>query len=575
MEDEGASGVCDTPKGFGSVALLALRTLLKELLEIDLPSLKECALAFQAAFESSWHALSAWAAVMTLLLSPVLHFLAVLARAVWPHVQGAAAALLRYQASLPLSTVLAEVAVVVFVVAVYLLRRFIVRQRYLPRAQRRVRLFRATLSRRYASFTAAVERNLRLSARAFPHVVYWTAAGSFAWLTPYPAGWLRENFSVFVTASWPTLYGLYLTLLLRSQNQDAPNGISSTGAGGAGTPGGANGGVDVGGGTTGARRRTRISTPVRTPVASTSTSTSTPGTGTGTSSMARSPGAALGRGARVMPQDVDRVLMYWVVFTVVKVISLLPFASTAAEIVGKPFVRSIAFFLVLWMHLPGPGSGLQLVYSKLEPLVHKYVKDLRASQNGYSGMIEKWQDLAVLLRLMTKEHAELLTDNIADSWMLVPALLCFFTPAFITNFGCVYAGLVVPSLNSIKTLGLGRSQSRSTAADMSMSDGWAALATSPSSARVRWITYWVAYGGWWQVSWQLGALLRIIPFATHAQLALLLWLQVPVFRGGGRILDFGERCMERWAQGTGADASAAVAESATPWYSASSPSQPQ
>ena len=45
---------------------------------------------------------------------------------------------------------------------------------------------------------------------------------------------------------------------------------------------------------------------------------------------------------------------------------------------------------------------------------------------------------------------QLLTDNVADSWMLVPTVLCFFTPSFIAKFGCVYAGLVVPSLNSIK-----------------------------------------------------------------------------------------------------------------------------
>ena len=311
---------------------------------------KECALAFQAAIESSWHALSAWAAVITLLLSPVLSFLAVLVRAVWPHAQGAVAALLQYQASLPLSTVLAEAAAVVFVVAAYLLRRFIVRQRYLPRAQRRIRLFRARLSRGYASFTGAVERNFRLSARAFPHVVYWTAAGSCAWFAPGPAAWLRENFSALVTAGWPTLYGLYLTLLLRSQNRDPRSGARAD-VGGVGTPGGVGVGVGVGGGG-GASRRTP--TPVRTPVAR----TSTPGAGT----PARSPGAALGRGARVMPQDVDRVLMYWVVFTVVKVVSLLPFASTAAEIVGKPFVRSVAFFVVLWMHLPGPGSGLQVLH---------------------------------------------------------------------------------------------------------------------------------------------------------------------------------------------------------------------
>lgn len=48
----------------------------------------------------------------------------------------------------------------------------------------------------------------------------------------------------------------------------------------------------------------------------------------------------------------------------------------------------------------------QVVYASLEPLVHKYVRDLRAPQNGYSGTIKKWQDMVVFVRLMTKEHAE-------------------------------------------------------------------------------------------------------------------------------------------------------------------------
>lgn len=54
------------------------------------------------------------------------------------------------------------------------------------------------------------------------------------------------------------------------------------------------------------------------------------------------------------------------------------------------------------------------------------------------------------MRLPHRTRLQLLTDNIADSWMLVPVLLCFFTPSFMTKIGCVYAGLVVPSLNSIK-----------------------------------------------------------------------------------------------------------------------------
>lgn len=45
---------------------------------------------------------------------------------------------------------------------------------------------------------------------------------------------------------------------------------------------------------------------------------------------------------------------------------------------------------------------------------------------------------------------QILAENIADSWMLLPVPLFLFTPSFITNLGCLYTGLVVPALNSIK-----------------------------------------------------------------------------------------------------------------------------
>lgn len=311
---------------------------------------KECASALQVALQCSWHSLSAWASVLMLFLSPLLQFVAVLARAMWPHVQGAAIGLWKYQTSLPLSTVCAEVAAVVLIIAALLLRRFIVRQRYIPRAQRRIRLFRAGVNRAYRSFTASVERKFRVSARAFPHVVYWSAAGSFAWMAPDLAGKLRENFSAFLTVTWPTMYALYLALLLRSQDRsNGEGGANGDGDGGANGDGDSVAGTPGGGAAAGARR-----TQVRTPP-----TVRTPGEGT----PARSPGSMLARGAPVSPQDVDRVLMYWVVFTVTTCCGCVPFVLSALEIVATPYARSIGFFVVLWMHLPGPGSGLQVSIS--------------------------------------------------------------------------------------------------------------------------------------------------------------------------------------------------------------------
>lgn len=297
-------------------------------------------MAFQVALQSSWVFLSAWGSVFALVLSPVLQLLAVLAGAVWPHARSGAINLWRFQASLSLYTVCAEVAVVVFVILVVLLRRFIVRHRYIPRAQRRVLLFRARVNRGYLSFTASVERKFRLSARAFPHVVYWAAAAAFGWLAPDFSAALRDKTWVFVTVTWPTLYALYLALLIRGQG---PSGGSPGQGERTGGPGKALA-VAAGAASTTTSRSPAVRAPRRSPM---------------------SPGeAALARRVGVTPHDVDRVLMYWVVFTVARCCGALPgyvpFASSVVERLATSAVRTAAFFLVLWVHLPGPGSGLEV-----------------------------------------------------------------------------------------------------------------------------------------------------------------------------------------------------------------------
>lgn len=228
------------------------------------------------------------------------------------------------------------------VILVILLRRFIVRRRYIPRVQRSVHLFRTQMNRRYLAFTAAVERNFRVSAKAFPHVVYWTLAGLFAWFAPDTAGNCRDKMWVGVTASWPSLYALYLALSLRSQN-------SST--------------VVLDEGSRGRGPRVLPGQPAHSRRALTVTRKNVSGS--------RSMAAVNGREATptrgsttVLPHDVDRVLMYWVVFTMARCCSVLagyvPFAASVLQVVAPPIVRTMTFLAVVWMHLPGPGSGLQV-----------------------------------------------------------------------------------------------------------------------------------------------------------------------------------------------------------------------
>lgn len=287
-------------------------------------------MALQNALQASFESISAWASVVVLILSPILRFAAVLGKAVWPHVVNATTSFVRFQSSLSPTTLLAEVAGITLAILLILLRRFIVRRRYIPRAQRSVRLFRARMNRRYLAFTAAVETNFKLSARVFPHAMYWVATGLFTWLAPELAGRLREKFWVGVTVTWPALYALYLVLCVRGQ----------------------------GSGEVGARRNSMGSRNRRASEVAAAAAVRSPPTASPTSSEGGS------RVAVVTPRDVDRVLMYWVVFTMATCSAVLaqhiPFAAPVISTLTPPVVRTAAFFGVVWMHLPGPGSGLQV-----------------------------------------------------------------------------------------------------------------------------------------------------------------------------------------------------------------------
>lgn len=303
-------------------------------------------LALNQALHSTWASLAAWFSVLTLVLSPLLRLLRVLGRAMWPHVRRGAARAARYQASLPLSTVLIEVAVAVGVVLLLLLRRCIVRRRYIPRLQHNLRLARGRLNDMYWSFSTAVERNFRLSARAFPHVVYWAAAVLLVCLAPDYVAKVRDSMWVCVGVTWPALYALYLVLLLRGQS-GTPVSMRRT------TPSRA---MQVVANATFRSPSSAVQDSRRASRRSLSPASTSP----------MSPavdGARTGR-IKVSPEDVDRVLMYWVLFALTSCCRVaagyLPFAGMLLAKVAPSTVRTLAFLAVVWMHLPGPGSGSQV-----------------------------------------------------------------------------------------------------------------------------------------------------------------------------------------------------------------------
>lgn len=314
----------------------------------------------------------------------------------WPRVQGVPTRLSNFLASV-ISNVSTEVGAVVIVLIVnLLLLRFFPRGRYPHRAR---------LDGAGASYSELVGRMFHPSHRAFPHVVYWVSAGLFAFLAPEPTAKVWDTFGLFVTATWPSLYALYLAMRLRSE--DVPDSADTPGA-----------------------RRTLQRQELTT-----------------------SPSSADHdhpvHSASVVSPQVDRVLTYWIVFAVVMCCSYVPLASSVAEKVATlSFVGPAAFFLVLWVHLLGPESGLQVtsgslvfysdlprklsqlhtcarwletwlhsnksphpllqvVYDSLEPLVRTHVQHVRLpGWLSHTGRLQRLQGRLVFVGLLTRDNAK-------------------------------------------------------------------------------------------------------------------------------------------------------------------------
>ena len=130
-----------------------------------------------------------------------------------------------------------------------------------------------------------------------------------------------------------------------------------------------------------------------------------------------------------------------------------------------------------------------------------------------------WAGLRMLTYtgVISTEAAAALTDICADGWVLL-ALVFLATPGgFLTQVGCLLAGLVWPAACSALLVG--------------------ATGSRALQRQLQWAKYWACYAsllhaghelertGLWQ--WAVGG--------HHLHLLLVVWLQVPYFRGAPRL----------------------------------------
>ncbi|CAM9731857.1 unnamed protein product, partial [Phaeothamnion confervicola] len=398
--------------------------------------------ALGGAVATTWTSLVAWYKLWLLVLTPPLRAVWVCLSDAWPVMRALLVAVWDWQAAQPTTVLLAEIGGVLSLLLLYLLQRFIARRRYVPRARAKVAAVRHRVSKRYHTFIAEVEKKSNFAARTLPHACFWIVAVTAAVFAPDLVATVTEGLGWdLLTVFFPVLSTLFLVRGLK------------------GSPP-----------TTAAAATAAVLTTTRTPpprVMSFSTSAGARGSGR-RGSAAGGGAAAAGDRASTAPDgrptapEVSKALMYWVIFAFLccchYVVTMVPFVPRLLE--RLPMLERLALLFFVWLQLPGPVAGIHVVYAVVEPLIQRHIRNVRsaAAVAGSGARAEAAATsrsalrVAVVLRLLSEKQVDVIEENIADSWMLLPCPLFLFTPGFITYGGCVYTGMVVPVLNSIKTL---------------------------------------------------------------------------------------------------------------------------
>ncbi len=219
--------------------------------------------------------------------------------------------------------------------------------------------------------------------------------------------------------------------------------------------------------------------------------------------------------------DVDRILMYWVIFSIITCVGnavlLVPGARFFINLV--PLGREVTFFILLWLHLPQAmcsNKSSSLVYDAVENVLDWWNAGHFQRKNFLQAL-----SVLVVLGILSERRAHYVAINITDSWQLFPAFLVFLLPFPFLKLGCYYTGHLVPALNTTTVM-----KSHQTAEQQS----------KDLELKFRWISYWYVFACVKLFILYCSSILDWIPFRMQGEILFYMWLQLPYFRGSVRIV---------------------------------------
>lgn len=377
-------------------------------------------------------------------------------------------------------TLAIEFGVISVLLLLYMGQRYLVKHGYIRRAKERYNNTKAAIRRRYRSVVEKVRRTSRIGAELFPHVVYFVFVFSLTTIFP---GSMERVTSAGGLAVWAFLFNWYRSFrLLRSSPQDGD-------------------GQDKSDSDSQAQNSSR------------SRGDESPLSEDGSSSRDGNGKPSLSREEQV----IRSWLQYWCVLSLVYVfVGIYRGIGAPAivhRIVSESSVREIAFFVFIWLQLPLSSVSTSYKFL-LVPFVRRYIKriDLGKQNEEKTGILLRG---LVMVGLLNSERKEILDDVIRESGIGLFSLLFFVTPSFITFYGYLLLGFVLPLTKTIIV----------------------ASAKSTHRARIKWLTYWVALFGFVCIRTLLEKPLSLVPFVAHIQLAFVMWLQLPYFRGAAIVCE--------------------------------------
>ena len=219
-------------------------------------------------------------------------------------------------------------------------------------------------------------------------------------------------------------------------------------------------------------------------------------------------------------EDATYWLQYWVVyslgFAACRVLFLMPMFGRFLTkfVLLSSLLRELQLVFFLWLfgvplvtpELTNETKPLPLLYQRAVPLVQLVYNAVSNAipENLWQTVVEKATsilDIAVMVKLLSKESQEWLVHVLQESRPVLPPALTLFMPGFVTEYGVLYVQTIVPCAKC--------------------------TCSTTLEERMAWLEYWVLHGlvagvvSWWS------PILWWIPFSTHAVFVLWCHLQIP------------------------------------------------